>query len=145
MKTPKTLIEKDYEINNQKVKKIELNTHLIKHDNFIFLNIKRGVKKKVFVNEIICCQADGNYTTFYFANRKKYSLYYTLSEVEDFLKEFNFLRVTRSYIIHPTHIDEINCNSKPSIILSNEIKLDISKSKIKEIEQFLAKNYKCFT
>jgi len=145
MKTPETKIKNDDEIINQKVKKIELNTKPVKQDNFIFLNIKRGVKKKVFVNEIVCCQADGNYTTFYFTNSKKYSLHYTLSVVEDFLKEFNFLRVSQSYIIHTTHIDEINCNSKPSIILSNGVKLDVSKSKIKEIEHFLAQNYKCFT
>ncbi len=139
------IIEKDEESNKQEIRKIELNTQPIKHDNFIFLNIKRGVKKKVFVNEIVCCQADGNYTTFYFANSKKSSLYYTLSVVENFLKEFNFLRASRSYIINPAHIDEINFNSKSSIILTNDIKLDVSKSKIKEIEQFLALNYKCFT
>jgi len=144
MKTPKTL-EKEKDSIKKKIEKNELNTQHIKYDNFIFLNIKRGIKKKVYLSDIICCKADNTYTIFCLTNKNEYIVSYSIGEIEDFLTDFGFIRINRSYIVNPLHIDMIKCLKKPSLELINKIKLDVSKSKIKEIEQFLGEKYKCFT
>ena len=123
----------------------ELKNKPINPNEFMFLNIKRGLKIKVFIEDIICCQADNSYTIFYLADTRKYMVSYPLKKIEEYLSRRNFIRANRAFIINPCHVKMIKLINKPSIILTNEMKLDVSKQKIKEIEQFLAQNYKCFT
>jgi len=115
------------------------------YEDFIFLTIKRGIKMKVFLNEILYCKAANSYTSFHLIDNTEHIISHTLKEIEEFLSEYGFYRINRSYIINPVQIKILDCNNKPSIILTDETKIDISTSKIKEIEAFLHENFKCFT
>lgn len=119
--------------------------NVLRPDEFIFLKIKRDTKIKVYISEIIYCEADSSYTIIHLLNGKNYIVSFSLKVVEGFLSKYSFIRSNRSSIINPQYIEIINNQRKPSIELINKIKLDVSKTKIKEIEQFLDEKYNCFT
>jgi len=93
------------EKNNEEIKWVEKLKHKpIKPNEFMFLNIIRNVKIKVFIEDIICCKADNSYTIFYLANGKKHIVSYQLKKIEEYLSRYNFIRVNRTFIINPSHI-----------------------------------------
>ncbi len=112
---------------------------------FMFLSLKKGVKKKVYIQDIIYCKADNTYTIFHMVDNKNYLISHSLGEIEEFLQQYVFFRITRSYIVNPNHIEMINNQKKPYIKLINETKIDVSKKQIKRIELFLNEKFKCFT
>ena len=130
----------------KKDKKTEPKEYSLKrpYEDFIFLTVRRGVKAKVFLKDILYCKAVSSYTSFRLINDTEYIISKTLKEIEEFLSVYGFYSINRSYIINPVHINVIDCNKKPTIILADDTKIGISASKIKEIEAFLNENFNCF-
>lgn len=58
----------------------------------------------VKVADIIRCQADHNYTTFYLINGKKVLVSRTLKDYDEMLCDFFFFRVHQSHLINMNHI-----------------------------------------
>jgi len=90
----------------------ELNTKL----DILFSNLKSEAnqEKKIVlkssdsihvipIHEIIRCESDSSYTTFYLKNDKKLIISKTLKEFDDLLTEFGFFRP------HQSHLVNINC------------------------------------
>ena len=57
------------------------------------------------IHEIIRCESDSSYTTFYLKNSKKIVISKTLKEFDDLLKEFGFFRPHQSHLVNTNCID----------------------------------------
>lgn len=71
----------------------------------------------IYPEEIIYCKADGVSTLLYLTNNRVESSYLFLSKVEEFLKPYNFMKVSRSCVINVKYLRKVfrdNC----TIILS---------------------------
>lgn len=55
-------------------------------------------------DDIIRCEADGNYTKFFLKNQKPIITSKTLKEYDDMLAEQNFIRVHRAHLVNKKHI-----------------------------------------
>lgn len=83
-------------------------------------------------NDIVYCQADGNYTTLYLINRNKRLISKNLKEFECLLAESGFCRVHHSSLINLKHIKKYIKGEGGYVILTDEHHVDVSRRK-KEI------------
>ena len=90
----------------------------------------------VKIDDIIYCEASGNYTIFYIADGKKYIVSRTLKEYEDLLADSDFFRIHNSYLINLNAIKKYIRGEGGQVIMSNDTALDVSKRKK---ESFLKK------
>ena len=76
------------------------------------------------IDDIIYCEADGSYTTFYTINNKKYVTSTILKKIEAILKQASFFRIHRSVLVNLKHITKFENSGK--LILSNKKTLSVS-------------------
>ena len=79
------------------------------------------------LSELMYCQSDKGYTTFFCANHKKYLASKTLKEFEEQLKLPNFTRPHQSYIVNLKYIDRYDKSG--TIFLKNGSKIPVSSRK----------------
>lgn len=79
-------------------------------------------------NEILYCEADGNYTIVVLQNRK-FTLSKTLKETESMLLDFNFLRIHQSYYINPIHVERYLKSDGGNVVMKDGKVLSVSRSK----------------
>lgn len=60
----------------------------------------------VEISEIVRCESNGNYTTFYFGAGEKLLVTKTLKDFDKMLTEYGFIRVHQSHLINTRHIKE---------------------------------------
>ncbi len=98
---------------------------------------QEGKYKKIFIDDILFCKAVGAYTNFHLTDNKTILTSMLLKDVENKLNSYNFSRINRSYLVNLDHCFELLTGNKPEIVLSNNIKLEISQSRLKYLrEQF---------
>ncbi|MDH7446925.1 LytR/AlgR family response regulator transcription factor [Aquimarina sp. 2201CG14-23] len=88
----------------------------------------------VDIDNIIKCEADGNYTYFVTTNKSKYLASKSLKHYESLLISKGFFRANRSTLINIKHIASIY--KKEAIILTNKEKIIVSvrnKSKLSDL------------
>nr|WP_246581457.1 LytTR family DNA-binding domain-containing protein [Echinicola shivajiensis] len=79
------------------------------------------------LNELMYCESDKGYTTFYCKDNKKYIVSKTIKEFEDRLCKANFTRPHQSYMVNLKFIDKYD---KSGVIhLKNGIKIPVSSRK----------------
>lgn len=83
----------------------------------------------VEISDIIYCEANGNYTQFHIVNRPSIVASKAIHEYEDLLRDSNFVRVHKSCIINLEHVKEYIRGEGGSIILSNNIEVEVSRRK----------------
>ncbi len=81
----------------------------------------------VQIKDIIRCESDVNYTTFYLDNAKPIVVSKTLGEFERLLPPY-FFRAHRSHIINLNYVAEVKKRSGIAVLLNNE-KIEISSRK----------------
>ncbi|MFC5048378.1 LytR/AlgR family response regulator transcription factor [Aquimarina hainanensis] len=81
----------------------------------------------VDLNELLFCESDKGYTTFYCSNNKKYMVSKTLKEFEDRLSKANFTRPHQSYMVNLKFIDKYDKSGV--IYLKNGKKIPVSSRK----------------
>ena len=86
-------------------------------------------------SDIIRCEADTNYTRFFFTNNKKLLTSKTLKEYEELLSGHDFLRVHKSHLVNRIYVRGIN--SDHEIVLSDQTTVEISRRKFPEIKKAL--------
>jgi two-component system LytT family response regulator len=64
----------------------------------------------VKVKDIIRCEADSNYTTFYLNNTSKIVVTKSLKEFDETLSGLNFFRIHKSHLINLSYIKEFDAN-----------------------------------
>lgn len=83
----------------------------------------------VEIDEIINCEANGNYTNFYFINRTTICASKPIHEYEELLSDCNFVRVHKSFLVNLEHIKEYIRGEGGSLILSNGKEVEVSRRK----------------
>lgn len=89
----------------------------------------------LFINpeDIVCCEADGNYSHLHLSNGRKELVTRQLGQIESILPDNTFFKISRSVIINTNFLSSVNKKSKKVILLNGiqEIELAISKERLK--------------
>ncbi|MEP7169872.1 MAG: LytTR family DNA-binding domain-containing protein [Bacteroidota bacterium] len=81
----------------------------------------------VNVKDIIRLQADSNYTTFYFTDKRKIVVSKTLKEYEDMLSGKDFFRVHQSHIINTQFIKNYVKGEGGIVVMQDGSEIDVSR------------------
>ena len=85
--------------------------------------------EKIHVTEIadiVRCESNGNYTTFYFKNGQKLLVTKTLKEYDQMLSEYKFARVHQSHLINAQQIKEFVKVDGGYIVMHDGSKIPVS-------------------
>jgi len=88
-------------------------------DGFIYVN----------VDDIVRCEAEANYTCFYFTNRPKLVVSRTLGNYEKSLKDHGFMRIHHHHLINLSHVVQYLRGRGGIVIMSDKKHIDVSQRK----------------
>ena len=130
-------VNKAQESLNKEVLELKLNTlfsNLERPKNLQKLVLKTAEKiYSVNIQDIINCESDKNYTTFYFINAPKLVVSTTLKEYETLLKPFHFFRAHQSHLINMLYFDHfIKTDGGNTIVMKNKNKIPLATRKKEE-------------
>jgi two-component system, LytTR family, response regulator len=91
----------------------------------------------ITANEIIRCEALGNYTKFYTLNNKQFIISKTLGEYEELLAPYGFIRTHKSHLVNRAFISFID--HEGFIILKDSTKVEVSRRRKEEVLDALKK------
>ena len=91
----------------------------------------------VNLDDIIRCESDNNYTTFYLENNQKILVSKTLKYYADLLKENEFLRVHQSHLINTKYIKEYIKSDGGYLLLKDTTTIPVSVRKKNEVIEAL--------
>lgn len=91
------------------------------------------------IDEILRCESDKNYTTFFLINGKKFISAKTLKEYEELLSEYNFIRVHQSHLVNPQFIREYI--QKGSMEMRDGTRIPVSRRKHQWVHEKLRRMY----
>ncbi|WP_431158875.1 LytR/AlgR family response regulator transcription factor [Winogradskyella poriferorum] len=83
--------------------------------------------------DIMYCKADDNYTEIYLNNNKKKLVSKTLKYIEECLKDGNFARVHKSYLVNVNEVVKYVKGKGGSVVLSNGKEVMVSASRKSEL------------
>lgn len=89
----------------------------------------------IFVESIISCTADRNYTVIMLKNGQKIIASRTLKELEEMLEDYSFTRVHHSYVVNLNEVDKYIKGEGGYLLMSNGTSVDVSRSR----KEFLLK------
>jgi two-component system LytT family response regulator len=92
----------------------------------------------VYSNEIINCDADGNYTTFFLTNKRKVTVSKLLKEYETLLLPFGFFRSHNSHLVNLSFVDHIE-KDNGLLIMKDGSKVPVSERKYAEMVAVLSR------
>ncbi len=83
----------------------------------------------VNIKDIIRCEADGSYTTFYLNDKRKLVISAGLKHYEELLPEIDFIRVHHHHLINMNHVLRFLKEDGGYAIMSDGSKIEISRRK----------------
>ena len=83
----------------------------------------------VEIPEITRCKADGKYTWIFLNNKKEILATKNLGEFDDFLKEYNFIRIHHSHLVNPAFIKSYQNGRTGLITMNDGTELEVSQRK----------------
>ncbi len=83
----------------------------------------------VDLENIIRCEADRNYTSFYLAEGKKILVSRTLKDYETLLTGHNFLRIQQSHLINLNYVDRYDKGNGGSVVMRDGSEVPLSPAK----------------
>ncbi|MCK9300835.1 MAG: LytTR family DNA-binding domain-containing protein [Bacteroidales bacterium] len=93
----------------------------------------------VKLSDIIRCEADHNYCTFYFVNGKKIVVSRNLGEFEEMLNGLFFFRTHQSHLININHILSFEKNEGGYLKMADNSSVPVSKRKKEELLELFGK------
>jgi two-component system, LytTR family, response regulator len=93
----------------------------------------------VEANDIIYCESDSNYTTFFLKSGEKVVISKTLKDVEEILAEDDFFRIHASYLVNMKHVAKFTRGDSGSVIMSNGQQLTVSRKKKDEFFEMFSR------
>jgi two-component system LytT family response regulator len=85
----------------------------------------------VTADEIIRCEALGNYTKFYLQNNRQFIISKTLGEYEEMLVPHQFIRTHKSHLVNRSFISFID--HEGFIVLKDSTKVEVSRRRKEEV------------
>ncbi|WP_280935708.1 LytR/AlgR family response regulator transcription factor [Aquimarina sp. 2201CG14-23] len=83
--------------------------------------------------DVLYCVSDGNYTTFVMKDENEIVISKNLKHFESKLKDYNFFRIHKSYLVNLNHIDFLVKEQGGSVVMKNGKSLPISRNGKKEL------------
>lgn len=83
----------------------------------------------VDLDQIIRCEADRNYTSFFLTENRKILVSKTLKEYETLLSGYNFLRVQQSHLINLDYVDRYDKGNGGSVVMKDGSEVPLSPAK----------------
>ena len=83
----------------------------------------------IFVESIISCSSDSNYTILLLKNKQKMIASRTLKEMEEMLEEYSFTRVHHSHLINLNEVEKYVKGEGGYLVMSDGSTVDVSRSK----------------
>jgi two-component system, LytTR family, response regulator len=130
----------------EKIKKEQKEDNYTQHSKVLLNNLKAGNTQQqkimlptlegfeiVNIQSIVYCEAEDNFTKFYFETGKPLLICRTLKYFEDILKDFGFLRIHRSYMINPSFVIRYSKGKGGYVTMKNEKELEVSANKKQEL------------
>jgi two-component system, LytTR family, response regulator len=93
----------------------------------------------VAVKDIVRCESDNTYTTFYIIDKRKIIVSRTLKECEQLLQPYNFYRVHNCHLINLDYISEYVRGEGGIVTMSDGSKIDVSRRRKEEFIRLLKK------
>ncbi len=91
----------------------------------------------VKVTDIIRCESDNTYTTFFIQDQRKILVSKTLKQVEEMLDEYGFFRVHNSHLINTSYLVEYLKGEGGQVKLSDGSVVDVSRRKKEEFLKYI--------
>lgn len=91
------------------------------------------------INDIVYCQSDNSYTTFYFVNQLPVVVSRNIKDYECQLAGFGFIRPHQSFLVNLAHLQKIDKTNGYILVLSGNKQIPTSTRKRKELIQILQK------
>ena len=98
----------------------------------------------VNIKDILYLKGEGNYTSIFVSNNKKYMISKTLKEYESILcePEGTFMRIHKTFIANTAHIKKVERGEECIILMTDDIRLEVSRRKKQELIEKLASSPK---
>jgi len=81
------------------------------------------------INDIVYCESDGSYSHFYLTGGKKVTSTRLLKDFNKLLEGSGFFRIHHQYLINLSHIEEYIRGDGGTVVLDNQIRLEVSRRK----------------
>ncbi len=94
------------------------------------------------VGNIIYCEADNTYTKIHLINQEVMVVSKSLLNYELLLRDFNFFRIHKSYLINMHHLLSFHKADGGYVVLSNQQRLDVAKRKKDTLSEEIRKLFK---
>ncbi|GAA4402552.1 hypothetical protein GCM10023187_17750 [Nibrella viscosa] len=91
----------------------------------------------VYVDDVVCLEAEGNYTFLFTRDGKRYLVSKTLKELEQVLDETMFVRIHKSYTINLAYVRGGLFNRDRILQLADGREVPISRRRLKDITDLL--------
>lgn len=92
----------------------------------------------VDAQDIICCEANSNYTNVYMGEGRKRVISKTLKEFEDMLSPHQFFRPHHSFLVNLNQVREFIRGDGGFLVMENKMKIPVSKNRKEELLNLLA-------
>ena len=86
----------------------------------------------IFVESVISCNADSNYTILFLKNKQKITASRSLKEIEEMLEDYSFARVHHSWLVNLNEVEKYIKGEGGYLLMSDGTTIDVSRSR-KEI------------
>ncbi len=109
-----------------------------KVDNFKRIALSTGDGIHLFeISDIIRCESEDNYTTFYIKNNNPIVISKTLKEYEDLLTEHGFERIHQSHLINLSYLKSYIKKDGGYVVMADNSRLPISQRKKERLHELL--------
>jgi len=108
-------IEKLIEISSDYFKGVEKKRVILKTSDTVYA---------VYEDDIIYCQSNGNYTTFYTKQLEKIMVSKPIKKIEEILSKDVFIRCHQSYVVNKKHVSRYN--NQGFLIVHLDFKVPVS-------------------
>jgi two-component system LytT family response regulator len=79
--------------------------------------------------DVIYCESDSSYTTFYLLNGQTITASKSIIEYEVLLEKSSFCRIHKSYLVNLNHVKEYLRGEGGSVVLTNGVVIEVSRRK----------------
>jgi two-component system LytT family response regulator len=83
----------------------------------------------VDLDNIVRCEADRNYTSFFLNDRRKILVSRTLKEYETLLTSYSFLRIQQSHLVNLDYVDRYEKGDGGAVVMKDGTKVPLSPNK----------------
>lgn len=83
----------------------------------------------IFVENIISCTAEGNYTVLLLKSKQKITASRTLKDIEEMLEDYSFARVHHSFLVNLNEVEKYVKGEGGYLLMSDGTAIDVSRSR----------------